>query len=63
MGEPLALEALRQGATGVGFREGRDWLLSPEPLRLEAGLWGKMERMGHPLRMLVTYWKEVQSVP
>ncbi|MDE0826301.1 MAG: hypothetical protein OSA48_05795 [Akkermansiaceae bacterium] len=51
MGEPLALEALRQGATGVGFREGRDWLLSPEPLRLEAGLWGKMERMGHPLRM------------
>ena len=51
MAEQLALEDLRRGALGVGFREGRDWLLSPEPLRLDRGLWRRMERMGHPLRM------------
>jgi hypothetical protein len=51
MAERLAWADLRRGAEKVGFREGRDWLLSPEPLRLEAGLWAKMERMGHPLRM------------
>jgi len=51
MAEQVPWAELRRGAEGVGFREGRDWLLSPEPLRLEKGLWRQMERMGHPLRM------------
>ena len=51
MGERMSQERLREGAAGVGFRAGRDWLLSPEPLRLEKGLWRQMKRMGHPLRM------------
>jgi hypothetical protein len=44
-------EALRVGATCVGYREGRDWLLSPEPLRLEEPVVRRLERLGHPLRM------------
>lgn len=47
----LELESLREGAAGVGFREGREWLLSPEPLRLGKGLVNRLERLGHPLRM------------
>lgn len=47
----LTREQLRAGADEVGFREGREWLLSPEPLRLESAAADQIERLGHPLRM------------
>jgi hypothetical protein len=47
----LEMEALREGAAKLGYREGREWLLSPEPLRLDPDLLRRLERLGHPLRM------------
>ena len=47
----LTLENFRAGAHEVGFREGRDWLFSPEPLRLSGADVSQLERLGHPLRM------------
>ncbi len=47
----LELDDFLEGAAAVGFREGRDWLFSPEPLRLGEGERRHIERLGHPLRM------------
>ncbi|MBJ05993.1 MAG: hypothetical protein CMO40_02585 [Verrucomicrobiaceae bacterium] len=43
------LEELRAEAGKVGFREGRDWLFSPEPLRLADSEVAQLRRLGHPL--------------
>ncbi|NNM30312.1 MAG: hypothetical protein HKO57_12395, partial [Akkermansiaceae bacterium] len=51
MGTTLTRPDLLEGAERVGFRDGRDWLLSPEPFRLEGAELERIERMGHPLRM------------
>ena len=47
----LSRQDLLAGADRVGFREGREWLLSPEPFRLEGADVDRIRRMGHPLRM------------
>ena len=47
----LALDDFMSDAAAVGFREGRGWLFSPEPLRLPSADVGQLERLGHPLRM------------
>ena len=43
------LKELRAEAGKVGFREGRDWLFSPEPLRLSRPEVAQLEKLGHPL--------------
>ncbi len=47
----LALDDFMSDAAAVGFREGRGWLFSPEPLRLPGADVAQLERLGHPLRM------------
>lgn len=47
----MTLDELRTGAEAVGFREGREWLFSPEPLRLSRSEASQLKRLGHPLRM------------
>ena len=47
----VGYQELRGEAEEVGFREGRDWLFSPEPLRLSGADVAQLERLGHPLRM------------
>ena len=47
----LALDDFMSDAAAVGFREGRDWLFSPEPVRLSGTDVAQLERLGHPLRM------------
>ena len=42
-------EELRSEAGRVGFRDGRGWLFSPEPLRLSQAEVARLERLGHPL--------------
>ena len=47
----LRLEDLRPHAGAVGYRQGREWLFSPEPLRLSGSEVAELERLGHPLQM------------
>jgi hypothetical protein len=47
----VELDELRAEAGAVGYREGREWLFSPEPLRLSGSDVVQLERLGHPLRM------------
>ena len=47
----LTRHDLLEGADRVGFRPGREWLLSPEPFRLGGGMAEVLRRLGHPLRM------------
>lgn len=47
----VGLDEFRAEAAAVGYRPDRDWLFSPEPLRLSGADVAQLERMGHPLRM------------
>lgn len=48
-GMAVDFKELRAEAGKVGFREGRDWLFSPEPLRLSRPEVARLEKLGHPL--------------
>ena len=48
-GMAVDFKELRAEAGKVGFREGRDWLFSPEPLRLSRPEVAQLEKLGHPL--------------
>lgn len=47
----IALEQAREALPREGLFAQKEWLLSPEPLRLEAGLVREMEGLGHRLRV------------
>ena len=46
----LSLAEFLPGAEAVGYRPGRTWLFSPEPLALSRAEVGQLTRLGHPLR-------------
>jgi hypothetical protein len=52
-------EDLVAGAGRVGYVEGREWLLSPEPLVLSKAEGKQLESLGHPLRMFQQACDEV----